>query len=203
MSDPHCKHLTRETPDAYCTIIFCSKFFEHFFSNFINKANFSVSNLVLTSISIVWNNWFIIDHSGRHYFLTGGLSGAKEFYYKLLSSVFAYYQVLSKEFIDTNPMMKRLFKKPEYLQAMNKLCKANAAGEYYFRPVQVNVVMITPGQDLPLHFDNGWFWGANRFSLPDWVTVAMTRSGLFEDISIPQAQTVVYLHGSKVGMIKL
>ena len=100
-------------------------------------------------------------------------------------------------------MMKRLFKKPEYLQAMNKLCKANAAGEYYFRPVQVNVVMITPGQDLPLHFDNGWFWGANRFSLPDWVTVAMTRSGLFEDISIPQAQTVVYLHGSKVGMIKL
>ena len=63
--------------------------------------------------------------------------------------------------------------------------------------MQVNVVVITPGQDLPLHYDNGWFWGANRFTMPDYLTVAMTTSGLFEDIRIPQAQSVVYLHGTK------
>ena len=79
---------------------------------------------------------------------------------------------------------------------MNRLCSGQGAN-YFFKPQQVNVVMVTPGQDLPLHYDNGWFWGANRFSMPDWLTVAMTRSGMFKDIEIPQAQSVVYLHGSK------
>ena len=83
-----------------------------------------------------------------------------------------------------------------FRQYMNRLCSGQGAN-YFFKPQQVNVVMVTPGQDLPLHYDNGWFWGANRFSMPDWLTVAMTRSGMFKDIEIPQAQSVVYLHGSK------
>ena len=134
---------------------------------------------------------------GRHYFMTGGLSGAKETFQKLISSVFSFYQVLPKSFIDTNPMMQKMFKKPEYLQAMNTLCAADGTKDFYFRPIQVNVVVVTPGQDLPLHYDNGWFWGANRFTMPDYLTVAMSTSGLFEDIKIRQAQSVVYLHGSK------
>lgn len=133
----------------------------------------------------------------RHYFMTGGLSGAKETFQKLISSVFSFYQVLPKHFIDTNPMMQNMFKKPEYLKAMNTLCASEGSNDFYFRPLQVNVVVVTPGQDLPLHYDNGWFWGANRFTMPDYLTVAMSNSRMFEDIKIRQAQAVVYLHGTE------
>ena len=121
----------------------------------------------------------------------------KETYEKLMSSLWSYYQILPKSFIDTNPLFKKMFTKPEYTKAMNTLCGAEGEGEYYFRPLQVNIVVVPPGQDLPLHYDNGWFWGANRFTMPDYLTVAMTTSGLFENIRIRQAQSVVYLHGSK------
>ena len=37
--------------------------------------------------------------------------------------------------------------------------------------------------------------------MPDWLTVAMGRSGMFKDIEIPQAQSVVYLHGSEDNLV--
>ena len=133
---------------------------------------------------------------GIHHFMTGGISGHKEFYEKLIPSIYAFYLVMPKEHIEDNKMFDRMFANTEYRQYMNRLCSSQGEN-YFFKPQQVNVVMVTPGQDLPLHYDNGWFWGANRFSMPDWMTVAMTRSGMFSDIEIPQAQSVVYLHGSK------
>merc|ERR1711868_237539 len=147
------------------------------------------------------NNEGVCTITGRydlavHHFLTGGISGHKEFFPKLVSSIYAFYLVMPKEHIDENKMFDRMFANPEYRQYMDRLCGGQGAN-YFFKPQQVNVVMVTPGQDLPLHYDNGWFWGANRFTMPDYLTVAMTTSKLFEDIRIPQAQSVVYLHGSK------
>ena len=136
----------------------------------------------------------------QHFFKTGGTTGAKEFFNKLQSSVYAFYKVLPIEFIKEEPMFQDMFKKPEYQKAMATLCqsqeKSGQDESYFFRPLQVNIVVIPPGQDLPMHYDNGWFWGANRFTMPDYLTVAMTQSHLFDDIMIPQAQSVVYLHGS-------
>ena len=136
----------------------------------------------------------------QHFFKTGGTTGAKEFFNKLQSSVYAFYKVLPIEFIKEEPMFQDMFKKPEYQKAMATLCqsqeKSGQDDSYFFRPLQVNIVVIPPGQDLPMHYDNGWFWGANRFTMPDYLTVAMTQSHLFDDIMIPQAQSVVYLHGS-------
>ena len=135
---------------------------------------------------------------GQHYFKTGGTTGAKEFFDKLQSSIYAFYRVLPIEFIKEEPMFQDMFKKPEYQKAMATLCQSqeSVGQEYFFRPLQVNIVVVTPGQDLPMHYDNGWFWGANRFTMPDYLTVAMTNSHLFDDIMIPQAQSVVYLHGN-------
>jgi len=134
---------------------------------------------------------------GKHFFLSGGLTGAKETYEKLLSSIYAYYGILPKDFIETSPILERLFKRPQYVEAMDTLCRKHGQEDYYFKPTQVNIVLVTPGQDLPLHYDNGWFWGANRFTIPDYLTVAMTTSGLWDHLKIRQAQSVVYLHGSK------
>ena len=78
---------------------------------------------------------------GRHFFLTGGLSGSKETYEKLLSSIWSFYQVLPKSFIDTNPMMQKMFKKPEYLKAMDTLC-GTSGNDFYFRPLQVDLLFL-------------------------------------------------------------
>ena len=45
--------------------------------------------------------------------------------------------------------------------------------------------------------DNQWFWRANQRSVPDWILPVMHESGLWSDEMIPQAQGVLYLHGTK------
>ena len=89
---------------------------------------------------------------GQHYFKTGGTTGAKEFFDKLQSSIYAFYSVLPIEFIKEEPMFQDMFKKQEYQKAMATLCQSQetVGQEYFFRPLQVNIVMVTPGQDLPI-----------------------------------------------------
>ena len=59
---------------------------------------------------------------------------------------------------------------------------------FIFNLLKVNIVMIPPGMDLPMHWDNQWFWGVNQLSAPDWLLHVMKESELFDDIMIPQAQ---------------
>ena len=61
-------------------------------------------------------------------------------------------------------------------------------GDFIFRPTQVNIVLVPPGQDLPLHQDNQWYWGINQLSQPDWLLHTVQESGLYKDKMIPQAQ---------------
>ena len=53
---------------------------------------------------------------------------------------------------------------------------------------QLDILLILPGQELPMHLNVPYFWGADRNSLPHWLLVVMKNSGLFEDIFIPQVQ---------------
>lgn len=41
-------------------------------------------------------------------------------------------------------------------------------------------------QEIGIHYDTPWFFGADRRNLPLWLLVAMRTSGLFNDISINQ-----------------
>jgi hypothetical protein len=61
-------------------------------------------------------------------------------------------------------------------------------GDFIFRPTQVNIVLVPPGQDLPLHQDNQWYWGVNQLSQPDWLLHSIKESRLYDDQMIPQAQ---------------
>jgi hypothetical protein len=74
---------------------------------------------------------------GKHFFLSGGLTGAKETYEKLLSSIYAYYGILPKDFIETSPILERLFKRPQYVEAVETLCKKHGQEDFYFKPTQV------------------------------------------------------------------
>ena len=51
---------------------------------------------------------------GVHHFMTGGISGHKEFFEKLIPSIYAFYLVMPKEHIEENKMFDRMFANPEY-----------------------------------------------------------------------------------------
>ena len=114
--------------------------------------------------------------------------------------------------------MQLLFTSAGYLQAARTVCR----GRTTFDPIQLNLILMVPGQELPMHLDVPWFWGATRFTLPQvrrdavfgscawvyfsvlaaqggshrpaqWLLVVMEHSGLFEERSVPQIQGVAWL----------
>jgi hypothetical protein len=50
------------------------------------------------------------------------------------------------------------------------------------------------GQTVASHLDAAYFWGSSRFQHPQWLSVAMVWSGLFQDKFIDQIQVVGYIH---------
>lgn len=52
------------------------------------------------------------------------------------------------------PELKSLFESKDYLHAAKTVCGPNHP---VIDRVQVNVVMMLPGQDLPMHYDLPWF----------------------------------------------
>jgi hypothetical protein len=45
-----------------------------------------------------------------------------------------------------------------------------------------------------MHYDAPWFWGASRFTMPQWILVVMEQSKLWEPAVVRQLQGVAYLH---------
>ncbi|CBY35378.1 unnamed protein product [Oikopleura dioica] len=138
----------------------------------------------------------------QHFIKTGGHRGMKETPEKLISSTLSFINYYPDKVND--PEIKRLFENKEYLRKVGNICHdgwgtngPRKEGDFIFRPTQVNIVLVPPGQDLPLHQDNQWYWGINQLSQPDWILHTIQESGLYKDKMIPQAQGVAYLHGTK------
>lgn len=55
---------------------------------------------------------------------------------------------------------------------------------------QLDIMMILPGQELPMHLNVPYFWGTDRDQLPHWLLVLMKNSKLFDHLFIPQVQGV-------------
>lgn len=58
---------------------------------------------------------------------------------------------------------------------------------------QLDLLVMLPGQELPIHLNTPYFWGADRTTLPQWLLVAMKNSRLFDHLFIPQVQGLVPL----------
>lgn len=138
----------------------------------------------------------------RHLLLTGGWHGSKETVKQLTTRVFSFINYYMDKV--NEPRIKALFETQEYKDKIGNICRDGWAaqgkphdGEVYFRPTQVNIVLLPPGFDLALHQDNQWFWGINQMSVPDWLLHVIKESELYDDVMIPQAQGVAYLHGTR------
>ena len=133
----------------------------------------------------------------KHYVMTGGWYGAKETVTKLFSSIYSFINYYPDKVND--PVIQKLFHSEAYKSSIKKMCAVGLGRsdneereDIKFRPLQVNIVMIPPGMDLPLHQDNQWFWGTNQRSAPDWLLHVMKESGLYDDVMIPQDRFQIF-----------
>ena len=110
---------------------------------------------------------------------------------RLISNVQSFQQYLFGDDLDL-PELQSLFKSEQYRTVSEGVCGENHP---FYKRVQVNLILMVPGQDLPMHYDLPWFRnGANRFNLPQWLLLAMAGSKLWDEDQFPQVQGVAYIH---------
>lgn len=126
---------------------------------------------------------------GRHYILTGGNAGLKESYETLVSRLLSFGRYMFD--VSEYPVVEGLFASPRFQSAATTVCPKD---KQVLDPFQFNFIMQVPGQTVASHIDGVYFWGADRFSYPQWFLAAMKFSGLFDDKFIDQVQVVAYLH---------
>lgn len=128
---------------------------------------------------------------GKHYVMTGGLDGTKEMHSDLVDRVSSFGRYTFVDDIDKYPSVKALFSSRKFQESALMICPP---GHKYLDPFQFNFIINVPGQTVAVHIDSPYFWGASRFSFPQWLLVAMVYSGLFQDKFVHQVQVVGYLH---------
>ena len=112
----------------------------------------------------------------------------------MISNVQSFQQYLFGSDLD-KPELKSLFDSDKYQQVSKGICGLQHP---FFKRVQVNLIIMVPGQDLPMHYDLPWYrFGANRFNLPQWLLLAMAGSGIWASQQFPQVQGVAYIHQIK------
>jgi len=126
---------------------------------------------------------------GRHFILSGGAEGMKEQYEDMVSRVSAFMRYMFN--LDDHPEVQALFEESKFVAAARKVCPRD---KQVLDPFQFNYLIQVPGQTVALHLDAPYFWGANRFHLPQWLLVVMVFSGLFQEQFVDQVQIVGYLH---------
>ncbi len=74
-------------------------------------------------------------------------------------------------------------------------------GREVIEPAIVFANIYLPGQELAIHTDVGEFRGANRTITPQWLVVAMSHSGLFEQWRIRIATAISFFGAGETGAL--
>ena len=130
-----------------------------------------------------------------HYMKTGGFGGKFDTPEKLASKLYSFRHKLMN-IIDEKELFKIYGNK--FLENAKQICLKNEFKTYSYDTLrteifQFDVIVILPGQELPMHLDIPYFWGADRKSLPHWLLAVMKQSKLFDHLFIPQVQGVSWL----------
>jgi hypothetical protein len=130
-----------------------------------------------------------------HYMKTGGFGGNFDTPEKLASKLYSFRHKLMTV-INEKELVKMYGDK--FINKAKQICTKNDHKTYTLDTLrteifQFDVIVILPGQELPMHLDIPYFWGADRKSLPHWLLAVMKQSKLFEHLFIPQVQGVSWL----------
>ena len=124
----------------------------------------------------------------RHYMRYGGYEGWKERIPKLTSRISSF---IRHEFNAYNRTeFKSLFESKLFTDSVNKICPKQYP---YFKPIELNLNIVGPGQGFLAHHDAVYFLDATRHQFPLWLLNVMKQSNLFNDKLLPQVQGIVYI----------
>jgi len=125
----------------------------------------------------------------RGYVVSGGVEGLKEPHPMLVSRVqsFGRYHFNISEF----GVVERLFSDPRFQSLAKAVCPPDSQELDAF---QFNFITNLPGQTVASHIDAPYFFGADRFHVPQWLLAVMVFSGLWTDRFVHQVQVVAYIH---------
>lgn len=103
---------------------------------------------------------------GKHFVMTGGVDGTKEYYKDLVDRVssFGKYTFISE--MDKFPPVKHLFESNNFQKAAKLVCPDD---KQTLDPFQFNFIVQVAGQTVALHIDSPYFWSrqsghADRYS---------------------------------------
>jgi hypothetical protein len=143
-----------------------------------------------------------------HFVKTGGFNGHIEYYERMVARIIPF----RKRFIiQSSPHnynsflnLRKLeeFNKPEFIDKVNTICADSAAFKHrnvkknsiVSEMFQLDLLLLLPGQELPMHLNVPYFWQADRNTFPQWLLVLMKRSKLFNNMFIPQVQGMNWLN---------
>jgi hypothetical protein len=134
---------------------------------------------------------------GRHFLATGGFSSHMESYEKMLARILTFNMRVDAETFDN---FNHKAKNDAFLNKVASLC-ARDGQSVHDKPVvdfyQTHLIVLLPGQEVPMHLDAPYFFGADKTSLPEWLLVVMKQSELFNDIVVKDVKGVLLLNSPK------
>jgi hypothetical protein len=143
---------------------------------------------------------------GLHFVKTGGFNGYIEYFDRMVARIIPFRRRLIKpnkatnnknynSFFNLNQLPE--FNTNQFIDNVRTVCECELKNTHHndfkFDSIineifQLDIMLILPGQELPMHFNVPYFWGADRERLPHWLLVLMKSSKLFDHLFIPQVQ---------------
>lgn len=155
-----------------------------------------------------------------HFVKTGGFNGHIEYYERMVARIIPFRKRLVHRAKVGNNLYNSLlnlknlkeFKSEEFLDKVKTICadcslfkkdpknhkKESIVNEMF----QLDILLMLPGQELPMHLNVPYFWGADRNNFPQWLLVIMKKSKLFDHLFIPQVQGFNWLDLEEYGTNK-
>ena len=122
------------------------------------------------------------------YMKSGGYEGWKERIPKLTSRISSF---IRHEFAALNRSeFRSLFESQLFIESVSTICPAHVP---FFKPIELNLNLVLPGQGFLSHHDAVYFDNASRHQFPLWLLTVMKASNLFNDNLIHQVQAIVYI----------
>lgn len=142
---------------------------------------------------------------GMHFVKTGGFNGHIEYYEHMVARIIPFRRRLVQKNYNSLINLKNLpeFNSVNFIDRIKEICadcylfkkdpNAHKKSSIINEMFQLDLLLMLPGQELPMHLNVPYFWGADRNTLPQWLLVIMKKSKLFDHLFIPQVQGFSWL----------
>lgn len=114
--------------------------------------------------------------AAMNHLMTGGRFGRMEDPSKVMSRINLFRSIFFEHGAVRLPGIEKLVSDPSFAEAAAEL-----TGLPLVRPTMLYANILVPGQELPIHTDTPEYRGLDKWKVPEWFTVVMHHSGLFED----------------------